>query len=133
MTSDMLVRVRGGLMGLAGVICLLYGVLALVMGRPDPMYPLIPGVAGIAAAIAIYSIFGRAAVGSRRQASDEIYRAEMNGAVKVGFWGGILLYPAFTPFLMAGWMTFDVAFAAMGTLTAAAFLLTFAIQSLRGL
>lgn len=133
MTSDGLVRVRGGLMGFAGVVCLIYGVLALVTGQPDPMHPAIPGMAGLAAAVAIFLAFGRASAGTRKQATDEVFQMEMNAAVTVGFWVAILLYPMFAPFLMGGLITFEVAFAAMGTLTAAAYLLTFAFQTLRGL
>ena len=133
MTGETLVRFRGVLMGAAGAVCLLYAVLALATGRPDPMHPLIPGLAGVGASVAIFWAFGRASSASRRQASDETFRAEMNGAVKVGFWFAIALYPIFAPFLNAGLTTFDVAFAAMGTLTAAVYLLTFAVQSLRGL
>lgn len=132
MTSENLVRVRGGLMGAAGLVCLIYGVMAVILGRPDPMYPLIPGLAGIAAAVAIFMAFGRAGAGTRKAALDEMYRAEINSAVKVGFWVGILLYPVFAPFLMAGLTTFEVSFAAMGTLMAASYLLTFAFQTLRG-
>jgi hypothetical protein len=133
MRSDALVRVRGGFMGVAGVICLVYGVLAVVTGRSDPMPPLIPGIAGIVAAIAIYLAFWQAGSASRQQASDEMFQAEINGAAKVGFWVGILLFPAFTPLLISGWTTFEVAFAAIGTLMAAAYLLTFALTTLRGL
>ncbi|WGI20889.1 hypothetical protein [Amylibacter sp. IMCC11727] len=133
MNGEGLVRLRGILMGFAGVVCLAYGVLAVVMGRPDPMPQYIPGVAGIAAMVAIYLAFWQAGSDSRKAASDEMFVAEMNGAVKVGFWVGIFMYPAFAPFLIAGWTTFDVAFAAMGTLMAAAYLLTFAVSTLRGL
>ena len=133
MSAESLVRLRGGLMGLAGLVCLIYGVLAVVSGQPDPMHPLIPGAAGIVATVAIFMAFGWASDVTRKQASDEVFRSEMNGAVKVGFWVAVFLYPVFAPFLVAGWTSFEVAFAAMGTLTAAAYLLTFAVTTLRGL
>lgn len=133
MSSEGLVRLRGLLMGFAGLVCLIYGVMALVQGVPNPMYPLIPGLAGIAATIAIYLAFWQAGRASRKAASDEMFDLEMNRSVKVGFWVGIFMYPAFAPFLIAGVVTFDVAFAAMGTLMAAAYLLTFAVATLRGL
>ena len=133
MTGDGLVRLRGGLMGFAGIVCLLYGVTALVLGRPNPMPQWIPGTAGIAAGLAIFLVFSRAGQGSVQQAMDETYRAEMNGATRIGFWTGVVQYPLYAPFLMAGMIGFDVAFAAMGTITASAFLLSFALISLRGL
>lgn len=133
MSGEGLVKLRGWLMGFAGLVCLAYGVLAIATGAPNPMPFFIPGLAGIAATIAIYLAFWQAGAASRRAASDEMFAAEMNGAVKVGFWFGIFLFPAFAPFLIAGWTTFDVAFAAIGTLMAAAYLLTFAVTTLRGL
>ena len=133
MSGEGLVKIRGWLMGFAGVVCLAYGVLAILTGRPDPMPQFIPGAAGVAAAVAIYLAFWQAGAASRKAASDEMFTQEMNGAIKVGFWVGIFLYPAFAPFLIAGMTTFEVAFAAMGTLMAAAYLLTFAVSTLRGL
>ncbi len=133
MNAEGLVRVRGVLMGFAGLVCLAYGGLAIVTGRPDPMPAFIPGVAGIAASIAIYLAFWQAGAASRKAASDEMFAMEMNGAVKVGFWFGICMFPAFAPFLIWELTTFEVAFAAIGTLMAAAYLLTFAVSTLRGL
>jgi hypothetical protein len=133
MSGEGLVRLRGILMGFAGLVCLAYGVLAVATGVPNPMPIYIPGAAGIAATIAIYMAFWQSGKASRQAASDEMFNLEMNGAVKVGFWGGIALFPLFAPFLYASWITFDVAFAAIGTLMPAAYLLTFAVSTLRGL
>ena len=133
MSGEGLVKLRGWLMGFAGVVCLAYAVLALLTGRPNPMPQFIPGLAGVAAAVAIYLAFWQAGSASRRVASDEMFKMEMNMAVRVGFWVGVFLYPAFAPLLIAGWTKFEVAFAAMGTLMAASYLLTFAVTTLRGL
>ncbi len=133
MSGEGLVRLRGWLMGFAGLVCLAYGVLAVATGLPNPMPIFIPGLAGVAATIGIYLAFWQAGAASRKAASDEMFAQEMNGAVKVGFWVGIFLFPAFAPFLMLGWTSFEVAFAAIGTLMAATYLLTFAVSTLRGL
>ena len=133
MNGETLVRLRGILMGGAGFVCLCYAVLALIMARPDPVYPFIPGIAGVVASIAIFAAFWQASSGSRKQASDETFKMEMNQAAKIGFWVAVAMYPGFAPFLAWELTTFEVIYAVMGTLTAAAFLLSFAFISLRRL
>ena len=132
MTSDMLIRYRAVFMGGAGLVCLCYGVLALITGQPDPIWRFFPGLAGIGATAVIFTLFSKATEGSRRQAMDEVYRMENGQALAIGFWTAILCYPVFAPFLAWGWVAYPVAYAAMGTLTAAAYLISFAIVSLRG-
>ena len=132
MTSDLLIKYRALLMGAAGGVCLVYGVLAVLSGRPDPIWPFLPGLAGCGAAVVVYALFSKAAQGARKQATDEAHRMENGRAMAVGFWVAILMYPLFAPFLAFGWVQYPVAFAAMGTLTAAAYLVSFAVVSLRG-
>ena len=50
----------------------------------------------------------------------------------MAYWVALLLYPIFGLLLSFGWVAPGVAFAAMGTLTGAAFLLLFVWFDLRG-
>ncbi len=127
MTSDSLSRLRSIAMGAAGSICLIYAVLAILSGAPDPISPWIPGVSGFVAAIIITLGFRRAGRSEGLRASDELYQVQANRAHRIGYWSAILMYPLFGFFLSQEWVTWQVAFAAMGTLTAASYLIPFSI------
>lgn len=65
-------------------------------------------------------------------AHDELYKLEWGRAIKFSFWFAIALYPLFGIFMVLGWVSSTTAFAAMGTASGAAPLLTFCIINLRG-
>ncbi len=131
-TSDTIATIRLIALAATGAICLAYAVLALALGRPDPVSPWIPLAIGIVAAAAIALTAFAAGEDASEIASDELYFAESHRAQRIGFWFAVALYPAFGVALGYGWVSFPVAFAAMGTLTGAGFLLSFAILNLRG-
>ncbi len=116
----------------AGMICLAYGVMAVFLGRPDPFLPWLPGVSGLLAAILI--ALGAVLAGRKNAtiAHDEGYFNDSHRAQRISFWVAISLYPLFGIAIWQGWSNYHVAFAAMGTLTAASFLLLFGIFDLRG-
>lgn len=132
LSSEKLSDIRVAVLGLTGLICLVYACLALFFGDPDPMPFWIPGLAGLASA-AIITIAARAAGRKNtRRAVDEGYFADSHMAQRMAYWVALLLYPIFGLLLSFGWVAPGVAFAAMGTLTGAAFLLLFVWFDLRG-
>lgn len=132
LSSQNLSNIRTFVLGGTGLICLAYAVLAMLWGRPDPFPSWIPGLAGFGSA-AIISIAAIVAGRSKTaQAVDEGYVADTHKAQQISYWIALLLYPAFGLLLWSGWVTWQVAFAAMGTLTGAAFLLLFVLFDLRG-
>ena len=132
LTANSLSNIRVVVLALTGFVCLLYAVLALLAGSPDPISPWIPGVFGVssAAIIAIAFVFS----GSRNaeMASDEGFFSDYSKAAGTGYWTALFLYPVFAVALSSGWVSYPVAFATMGTLTGAAFLLPLVWFDLRG-
>ena len=131
-SAPLLSRIR--LVGLAatGLVCLAFGLFAMILDRPDPFSPWIPVLVGGAAALTI--AFSAFAAGDRNAeiATDELYFSESRRAQILGFWVAVLMYPVFGLAIGNGWITYPVAFSAMGTFTAAAFLLSFSILNIRG-
>ncbi|WP_424983555.1 hypothetical protein [Maritalea sp. S77] len=132
MTSEFFNNVRTAVLGLTGLVCLAYGAGALALGTPQPFAFWLPGLFGIASAILITIAAIAAGNDNARRATDEGYVADRKQAEGFGFWVAILLYPAFAIPLWQGWVSYHTAYAAMGTLTAAAYLLKFAWLDLRG-
>lgn len=132
MKTESLETLRVTTLGVSGLICLLYAILALVMGQPDPMPFWIPALAGIATALAIS--IGAMLSGHRNtaRAMDESYVSDRNRAQSNAYWVALLLYPVFGVLLSQGLVSWEVAFAAMGTLTGASFLLLFTWFDIKG-
>lgn len=132
MTSHSLSLTRSLSMGITGLVCGVYGILVLVIGRPDPLPFWVPGLVGIVAAIVIWMSAGASAEKAVNASFDEGYRADATMAQRAGFWVAIWLYPVFAVPLYLEWITYPSAFAAMGTLTAATYLLGSVLLDLRG-
>jgi hypothetical protein len=132
MTSNGLSLLRMIVLGATGLICLAYAVLALINGRPDPFNPYIPGGMGVLAFVAIF--FGAMAAGEKntQMAMDEGYRADARNAASKAYWVAMVLYPIFAVPLAFKMIEPMVAFAAMGPITAAAFLLGFVYLDMKG-
>ena len=131
-SSEFISATRIVVLGLTGAVCLLYAVLALAQGRPDPLPFWLPGVCGLASALVITAAARSAGRCQARQAMEEGYVVDNRRAQQLGFWVGLMLYPLFAVALAQGWVGYPVAYAAMGTLTAAAYLLGFVALDLRG-
>lgn len=131
-SAPLLSRIR--LVGLTatGLVCLAFGLSAMILGRPDPFAPWIPVLVGGGAALTI--AISALAAGDRNAeiATDELYFSESRRAQILGFWVAVLMYPVFGVAIDNGWITYPVAFSAMGTFTAAAFPLSFSIFNIRG-
>ena len=106
-----------------GLVCLLYAAMALVAGWPDPIPPWIPALFGIVSAVVVMVALFTAGARNAAMARDEGFSSDLRRVQCIGYWIALLLHPAFGSFLSSGWVSYDVAFAAMGTLTTAAFLL----------
>lgn len=130
--ADALARIRVGVFGLAGLVCASYSVLAIAGDTPNPMQPWLPIVAGVAAAIVLWLSAFAAGQHNADRAFDELYHLEWSKAVRFSYWFAVALYPIFGAFLALGWVSGSTAFAAMGTATGAAPLLSFCIITLRG-
>lgn len=132
MSAETVFLTRVVTLGAAGALFALYAALAVLTGRPDPMPLWIPM---LAAALAFVLICGASVLVGRRateQAFDEGYLTDERRAQCIGFWGAVALYPAFTLLLWWEWVSFPVTFAAMGSLTAAIYLLTLVWFDVRG-
>lgn len=132
MTSELFTNVRTGMLGLTGLVCLAYGAAALAMGTPQPFAFWVPGLFGVASSVLIAIAAFAAGNANARRATDEGYVADRKQAEGIGFWVAILLYPAFAVPLWQDWVSYPTAFAAMGTLTAAAYLLSFVWADVKG-
>ena len=132
MTSEKMFQIRSATMGGAGLICALYAGLALLTGHPDPLPIWITGAAGLFAGAVIWIAALTAGRDVAEQSFDEGYRADARTAQRIGFWVAVWLYPLFGILLWAGWVTWPVAFASMGCLTAASYLLSATWLDMRG-
>ncbi|MEP5730669.1 MAG: hypothetical protein ABJL67_15010 [Sulfitobacter sp.] len=132
MTSQSLDHIRMVSLALTGCVCLTYAVLVLATGQPDPMPVWIPGVAGLLALVTIWTSVAVSDTKSIEASFDEGFRADDGKAQKLGFWVAVWLYPVFGVPLYLEWITGFSAIAAMGTLTAAAYLLGTVVFDLRG-
>ncbi len=132
LSANSVLNIRVIVFGLTGLVCLLYAVLALVYGRPDPFSPWIPGIFGVVSAVVVMVALFTAGPRNAAMARDEGFSHDFSRAQGVGYWIALLLYPVFGYFLAYGWVTYAVAFAAMGTFTGASFLLLFVWFDLQG-
>lgn len=132
MTTDTLILLRRLFLGAAGAVCLCYAVLALLWGQPDPFGAWVPGAAGALAAVGLTAAGLAAGRARAEEAFDEGYDADNGHAYACAFWTVVAMYPIFGVLLHMELVTFPVAFAAMGTLTGAAYLLFNVVFDIRG-
>jgi hypothetical protein len=129
LSSEKIALLRSFSFGATGLICMLYALLVVFTGQPDPMPWWLPGSVGLLSAVLIFSKFHRAGPVSVQQATDELFKRNAAIAHRFGFWSALLLYPYFGFLIATGVISLTLAFPIMGTLTAAAYLLSFAILS----
>lgn len=130
-SPDFIMRTRQICLGLTGLICLAYAVGAVLGGTPQPFSPWLPGLMGLLAAAAITLSAFVAGQHNARRAMDEFYRSVDHRAQRYAYWFALALYPAFGLLLGFDMLDYPVAFAAMGTLTGAAYLLLVTLFDLR--
>ncbi len=120
MNARTLTLLRNASFSLLGLVLLAYGLGVLVTGSPEPFASWITAAAGIATAVVTS---GAAALAGRRAtqvAWDEMAREEWRRCLGFGFWVAVWLYPLFALLIGLSVVDWRQAFAAMGTLTAAA-------------
>lgn len=115
--------IRTGLLAITGLSCLVYAILAVSQNTPQPFWWFVPAALGILSSIGIFAAFAIAKPAARRMASDEMYVEMVHRAQRHAYWIALGLYPLFAVFTMGFGMGWDTAFAAMGMLTGAAYLL----------
>jgi hypothetical protein len=116
-------KVRTVLLCLVGLSCLLYAVLAVAQNSPQPIWWFIPAAMGGLATIGIFAAFAMGSAAARKMANDEMYQQIANRAQRHAYWIALWLYPAFAVIVILFGLEWNTAFAAMGTLTGAAYLL----------
>lgn len=131
LNDNTIATVRATGMGIAGACCLIYAVLAIVQNRPDPLWWFIPGLVGLAAGGITAIVFALAGKNAANAASDELFRMVADRAQRHAFWIALALYPVFGLLVFFAGLRWDTTFAAMGTLTAAAYLLLFCLYEAR--
>jgi len=132
LTSDSLSTFRRIMFAITGLTCLAYAVLALLQMRPDPFPFWIPGILGLISAALIFALASAAGRKSAQQAFDEGYIMDKRRAEAHAFWIALMLYPIFGVLMAMGAVALPTAFAAMGTLTGAAYLLLFTYYDAMG-
>ena len=121
--SDLLFTFRRIMFAITGLTCLAYAVLALLQMRPDPFPFWIPGILGLISAALIFALAAAAGRKSAQQAFDGGYIMDKRRAEAHAFWISLMLYPIFGILMATGAVALPTAFAAMGTLKGAAYLL----------
>ncbi len=131
LTSDSLSTFRRIMFAITGLTCLACAALALLQVRPDPFPFWIPGILGIISAALIFAL---AAVGRKnaKQAFVEGYIMDKRRAQAHAFWIAMIFLPIFGIFMATGTVALPTAFAAMGTLAGAAYLLLFTYYDAMG-
>ncbi len=131
LTSDSLSSFRRIMFAITGLTCLASAALALLQVRPDPFPFWIPGILGIISAALIFAL---AAVGRKnaKQAFVEGYIMDKRRAQAHAFWIAMIFLPIFGVFMATGTVALPTAFAAMGTLAGAAYLLLFTYYDAMG-
>ena len=132
LSTNAVLNIRVLVFGLTGATCLIYALLAVTCGRPDPFSPWIPGIAGVVSALVVMVATLSAGARNAAMAQDEGFSHDCGRAQGVGYRTVVLLYPVFGYLLSQGMTSYVVAFAAMAIFTAAAFLLPFVWFDLKG-
>lgn len=124
MTSEAAItRIRSLLLGLVGLCCLTYALMALVQNRSDPFLWYLPYLAGLIATVLIFVAFVRADRATRGAASDELYKTIARSAACYAYWIAVAMYPVFGLGVAVLDLRWDTVFAVMGALTGASYLL----------
>lgn len=116
-------KLRTVLLCLVGLCCLLYAVLAVAQNTPQPFWWFVPAGMGVLASVGIFAAFAMADPAARRMANDEMYIETAHRAQRHAYWVALGLYPTFAFVVIFTGMEWSTVFAAMGTLTGAAYLL----------
>ena len=129
LSVEKIIRFRNIALGLTSVIYLLYALLVILTRRPGPMPWWLPGMFGLLSGVIIFLTFWRAGPILAQQVSDQLSKHLSDKAHRFGYWAVLLLYPVFGFLIAADLIPLSLSFPIMGTLTGAAYLLSFVILS----
>ena len=131
LSSDSLSTFHRIMFAIMGLTCLACAALALLQVRTDPFPFWIPGILEIISAALIFAL---AAAGRKnaKQAFVEGYIMDKRRAQAHAFWIAMIFLPIFGTFMATGTVALPTAFAAMGTLAGAAYLLLFTYYDAMG-
>ncbi len=132
MNATTIATIRNGSFSLLGLVLLGYALAVLFVGRPDPMPPWVPGLAGALTALVVTLISRLNTRAAVSVAWDELTRSEWARSLRGGYWMAVWMYAAFGLALFNDIVTYPQAFAAMGTLTGAAPCLLFLRAWIKG-
>lgn len=131
MKAEHLATIRTVMLGLTGLSCVGYAVLAFWQGRPDPIGWYVPGTIGAASAMLITVAAFVAGNQQARMATDDLYKHVTHRAERQAYWVSMGLFVVVAILCARGVIDWDTGFAVLGTLMGAAFLLLFVWHDLR--
>jgi len=131
MNADRISLIRTVCLGLTGVSCVAYSVLALASGVPNPVGWYWPGALGLASGLVITIAAFMGGKSEARAATDELYKAVSHRAERQAYWVSMALFVIVAVSCAWGLMPWDTGFAVFGTLMGASFLLLFVYHDLR--
>ncbi|MCF6320880.1 MAG: hypothetical protein L3J32_03830 [Rhizobiaceae bacterium] len=126
-SPELISRIQSVSMGLTGVMGLIYAGLVLATGKPEPISMWWPATFGLATALIIGISFVVAGSRVAGMATDELFNTQDNRAHRIGYWTALFLYPIFGYLIAQGYVAINLAFVAMAGLTAAAYMIPFAV------
>ena len=120
---NILLKIQMSCYAITGLFCLIYATLALWHNTPNPMPFWIPFLLGISTFIVISIFRSNTTVNSTEKYKKYFTIPNMN-AQSYSYWLCLLLYPFFGMLIFFGFVSYPVAFAAMGTLTGSIYLIS---------
>lgn len=122
---------RSLLLGLTGLSCVTYALLAVLQGRPDPVGWWIPGAVGACAAALIF--LAAVMVGRRATqiAMDELHILVNQRAQRHAYWVCLGLFVGVILLAKTGIVDWNTGFAVLGTLMGASYPLLFVFYEWR--
>ncbi|MEO0390519.1 MAG: hypothetical protein AAF218_06210 [Pseudomonadota bacterium] len=124
-TADGLARLRLVLLGLTGLSCLMFSILALVQARPDPFFWWFPGGLGVVSAAALFASSWMAGEAQADMAYDELNADNQRRAAAWAYWVSLALFAPMAVSNIYGLLPAPALIAAFGTAMGAAYLLRF--------
>lgn len=131
MRAEQIATIRTVSLGITGLCCVAYAVLALWQGRPDPVGWYLPGAVGLGSAVLISIAALIAGHNQARMATDDLYKHVTHRAERQAYWVSMALFVVTAVICARGLVDWNTGFAAFGCLMGASFLLLFVWHDLR--
>jgi len=131
MTASHLSTFRTVLLALTGLSCVIYALLAGLQNRPDPIGWYLPGLIGGTAAVLITIAAFVAGQKAAQIATDELYHMVNGRAQRHAYWASMALLVLVAVLAKQEAISWATAFAVLGTLMGASYLLLFVFYEWR--